>query len=912
MSWTWQANRGTAANKTAGTTIQTTPSASLASGQVIIVTFAGDNQGTTDGATTSVSCADDQSNSWTRLFEYTRTSGAADDGVTLAVFYSLLDTTIGTGDNITVSFSSITSKSIGIEEFSITGDGVTKAGENGNTGSGTTPSVSLSGLASSTEYLWIGSVGIEGKSSETITRDTDYSLTTFTTHGNIAGSPTSNTAYHGDYRIFTGTADTWAPTLGTSRDYACALGALEETSSETPASDNQQAFIQGKDTSSDSSGAFIQGKDTSSDSQPAFLQGQDTASDSSAAFIQGKDTSSDSQPAFLAGGLDVSDSQPAFFQGQDTASDSQSSFIQGKDTSSDSQEAYIEGAVAATPASDSQLAYIDGSDTLVEILGNEGHLRTTNDSQSYARALMNASDIADVATIVKFQFGNNDAQATFRIVIRSSYDWFDWQSPTDGYEAAIDSDGTYNINKIVSGSRSLISGGSGTWNGDGGAYWIRLYAVGTAVKFKIWADGGGEPGWEKELTDSDVTSGALQLGLFRQSGTVGHDLYLDDISYYAPYVPDSQGAYIAGKDTATDSQIAYIAGTDTASDSQIAYIAGKDTATDSQEAYIAGTDTAVDSQEAYIAGGINVSDSKSAYINASAVPASDSKSAYIAGTDTASDSQEAYIAGTDTASDSQIAYIAGKDAATDSQEAYLAGTADITDSQIAYIAGKDTASDSQEAYLAGTADVTDNQEAYIAGTDTALDSQEAYIVGGINVSDSIPAYIEGTAVGATDNQAAYIAGTADTSDNQEAYIAGTNTASASQQAYLAGKLASVDSQPAYLAGQDTAADNQEAYIVGTDEASDSQQAYLAGKAAAVLSQSAYMAGTDTASDSQEAYVAGGINVLDSASAYIAGVDTASDSQQAYMGVRTWFPFTEDFTGTDTDPWPIGKWTTSEG
>ena len=55
----------------------------------------------------------------------------------------------------------------------------------------------------------------------------------------------------------------------------------------TDASDNQAAFIKGRDTALDNQPAFMQGVDTTLDNQPAFMQGVDTTLDNQPAFISG-------------------------------------------------------------------------------------------------------------------------------------------------------------------------------------------------------------------------------------------------------------------------------------------------------------------------------------------------------------------------------------------------------------------------------------------------------------------------------------------------------------------------------------------------------------------------------------------------------------------------------------------------
>lgn len=226
MSWTWQANRGSNNNKAAGTTLEVTLTGTVAAGRVLIVSFVSDNQGTTQGDTTSVTCTDDQGNTYTRLFEYTKTAGSAADGVTLAAFYSVITTQLTTSDTVNLSFNNVIAKSASLEEWSIAGT-LTVKGSNTSGGTGTSPTVTLGSLASA-EYLWIGAVGIEGPNGDTYTQDSDYSSST-TNHGTTGGGDASNVACRLGDRIYTGSSDTFNPTLGTARDYATGLTALEDT-----------------------------------------------------------------------------------------------------------------------------------------------------------------------------------------------------------------------------------------------------------------------------------------------------------------------------------------------------------------------------------------------------------------------------------------------------------------------------------------------------------------------------------------------------------------------------------------------------------------------------------------------------------------------------------------------------------
>ena len=234
MTFTNQGNVVSTTIKSAGTTLAATPSSTLAVGDLLIAIMASDNVGTVDGDTTAASFADDKGNVWTRLWETTRTGGSGNDGVTNAAFYCVITTQIETTDDITMTTPSLTNRQFTVEHFTITGADVSASGIVTARGSSDTPSVT-SGAIASAEYLWIGSVGIEGKDSDGFTQDVDFS--NLTQAGNSAGSPTGNTAVRGGYRIATQTSDTYNPALGSARDWATGIAALEESgesSSESP------------------------------------------------------------------------------------------------------------------------------------------------------------------------------------------------------------------------------------------------------------------------------------------------------------------------------------------------------------------------------------------------------------------------------------------------------------------------------------------------------------------------------------------------------------------------------------------------------------------------------------------------------------------------------------------------------
>ncbi len=231
MAWdlTGGANLGNATSKAASTTLILTTTAEAVAGKVIVVGIATDNIAAVDGDQGDVaSVTDSAGNTYTKARQRTNSQGAAAAGACAACYFSKLATTLPLGGTITVTFNgspvakAMQARSLGIGA----GNVVTVAGgADGSPEDGTTaPSATISGLASG-EYLWVAVVAVEGPSGDTYTEDVDYGLARAGTTG--GGAATNMTMARG-LRVFTGTTDTHAPTLGTARDLAHVFVALEE------------------------------------------------------------------------------------------------------------------------------------------------------------------------------------------------------------------------------------------------------------------------------------------------------------------------------------------------------------------------------------------------------------------------------------------------------------------------------------------------------------------------------------------------------------------------------------------------------------------------------------------------------------------------------------------------------------
>ena len=235
--WTHISSEGTS-SKSSSTTIALNPATNPATDSILVAACSTDNPDNTGpGEKTFHSLSDDQGSSWTRLMEY-QSAGNANAGVITSIWASKLGATI-TG-NVTCTLGDARSvRVLIISEYTVgSGQTFSLAGAARTSGSGTSPSILLTGLPSA-EYNWIGVVGVEGPSGDGFTEDSDYTQRnrTGSTGGGAAGNQTANLGN----RILTATSDTYDPTLGSSRDFVIILVALEEV---TPPTDDSLMIIQ--------------------------------------------------------------------------------------------------------------------------------------------------------------------------------------------------------------------------------------------------------------------------------------------------------------------------------------------------------------------------------------------------------------------------------------------------------------------------------------------------------------------------------------------------------------------------------------------------------------------------------------------------------------------------------------------
>lgn len=235
---------GSGQSKASGTSVSLTTGANAEAGNLVVVLTAWDNTATADGDSTNIDSITDSAggNTWTKVAEYTETEGgAAADGVTLAIFYSVLTNQINSGGTITANADTArTAKAITAWEFT-KGAGTTVEVDTGSiqkvgAASSDPANQTISGLTSR-EYLFVQAFGQEqSTATSTYTKDTNY--TGFTQNGSSGGGGASNMLVAGGFRILTGTGDSANPaTSSDTNEHVQIYVALYEQSggtTETP------------------------------------------------------------------------------------------------------------------------------------------------------------------------------------------------------------------------------------------------------------------------------------------------------------------------------------------------------------------------------------------------------------------------------------------------------------------------------------------------------------------------------------------------------------------------------------------------------------------------------------------------------------------------------------------------------
>lgn len=202
--------------------------------RLVTVHIALDNNQTTDGDEGAVSSVTDSAgNTYSKGGEFCNGNGLAQAGATISEWYSVITTQLASGGAITANFTNNTSR-----------DSVAMSAWKFTKGAGTTVSVEATNsvaddAASSVSALDATTANIEclrlrGVASETNAANgfiATASWTAFTQKlANNAGGPLASIFLHGEFRIFTGTGASSAPTYTPlAVDHASVYVALKET-----------------------------------------------------------------------------------------------------------------------------------------------------------------------------------------------------------------------------------------------------------------------------------------------------------------------------------------------------------------------------------------------------------------------------------------------------------------------------------------------------------------------------------------------------------------------------------------------------------------------------------------------------------------------------------------------------------
>lgn len=206
MSITNVTSVGSAASVTPGqTSISKSPSPAIAVGKIAFAAVVKDNTSTVNGDNSEVtSVTDSQGNTWTKVMEYTKSSGAAADGTTASLWIcNGVTVQIETTDSITAAFAACDARIIGLATCDVDAGNILQvAATTHYVGTSSTPTVTLSSLANK-EYLFMPLLGSENNG----TGGSYTNYTNLATGRANGGSGSTSQQILWAYRVLTGTGD---------------------------------------------------------------------------------------------------------------------------------------------------------------------------------------------------------------------------------------------------------------------------------------------------------------------------------------------------------------------------------------------------------------------------------------------------------------------------------------------------------------------------------------------------------------------------------------------------------------------------------------------------------------------------------------------------------------------------------
>lgn len=198
-----------ATNKTTQTTLSTTSTITAAAGQLIVLLVATDNENTTDGETSLHTAATIGGAGMSKAGEYTNTvGGAANDGVTVSVWYLIAPAQIASGAAVVSTLNTgkdakaLQSYIFDLDSlYSVVVDGsATLSNDAADPGS-----LSATGTRAA-PHLWIRAIGLETDNGTAGTLTPTSGWTTLGGTGTTGGAAATNVSVRGEFKIASGTA----------------------------------------------------------------------------------------------------------------------------------------------------------------------------------------------------------------------------------------------------------------------------------------------------------------------------------------------------------------------------------------------------------------------------------------------------------------------------------------------------------------------------------------------------------------------------------------------------------------------------------------------------------------------------------------------------------------------------------
>ena len=677
--------------------------------------------------------------------------------------------------------------------------------------------------------------------------------------------------------------------------------------------DSSFAFVQGWSTASDSQGAFVQGQSSTVWSVDAYLEGQDTAIDNLSAYLIGSADSAFSAFAYTQGSLGQTDSQNAYLAGQDTSLDSQSAFLAGSLDASDSQGAYLGGVISA---SDSQIAYTEGA----------GGADISDSSSAFTEGQVGTVYIAMKTVNCSTSTGTQDITTTdLASSVPKAAILITWRADEDGVQED-------KLSRLIGITDGTDNHGSGfAYDGSlGGSIhsFSRIAGVMDWVgwdgyaEFDSFITNGIRIDWKSALSDDWMltviffSGDDLSADVHRMDATSGNSSYQENLGFIPSLL---FGLYDIGGGEGgggrMEQGIGLAANTPWINGKppqvQVSHWWGPYLGIESGDLFVYDTRFLTNADrivphhmeiDGFTADGYKWSLIGSTWDDA-----------WVLAVDLAGKEIYLGIQDTPTSTGSWVVedprftaeFVMMLMNFADTKNSPIESTPSVPDGDVGALGlsifnateERTSAIEYEMGVASGPNDrqqvnseiVDMDQDDGTTGFDATLTSLDA---------DGFTANFSNT-LGVARKWPILVIGTDEwTKSTAGAYLEGLGTAvTSSKSAYLTGPIPVSDSQSAFLEGVPFVA---------------STPAYTTGVATVIDSQSAFLSGPIDLADSTPSYLEGAMiyYVNDSISAYMMS-GLAEDSTPAYIEGATIWPFTDDFTGTDVDPWNIAKWVAEE-